>query len=120
MAWPENIALLRTVKRCNGLKLGLISNEGEGLTAYRVRKWGLRDLADFMVFSHCVHMRKPDPAIWQLALDLAQADVPEAIYIDDREMFVKIAAELGFTAIHHTSLAGTRQQLQELGLVVDE
>lgn len=118
--WPENIALLRTVKRANGLKLGLLSNEGEGLTAYRVRKWGLRELADFLVFSHCVHMRKPDHAIWQLALDLAQARPSEAIYIDDREMFAAIAADLGFTAIHHTSLEKTKQRLQELDLTVEE
>ncbi len=118
--WPENIALLRTVKRANRLKLGLLSNEGEGLTSYRVRKWGLRDLADFLVFSHCVHMRKPDHAIWQLALDLAQAEPSEAIYIDDREMFASIAGDLGFTAIHHTSLEGTTRRLQELGLTVAE
>lgn len=118
VAWPENIELLQHVKAANRLKLALISNEGEGLTNYRVRSWGLRDWADFLVFSHCVHYRKPDHAMWQLALDLAQAQASECIYIDDRDMFVNIARDLGFTAIHHVSLERTREQLAELGLSV--
>jgi putative hydrolase of the HAD superfamily len=118
VAWAENIELLREVKRLNGLKLGLISNEGEGLTNYRVQSWGLRDWADFLIFSHCVRLRKPDRAIWQLALDLCQAHAAEVIYIDDRAMFVDIARDIGFTAIQHVSLEGTRSALAEAGLAV--
>ena len=118
--WPENIDFLREVKLLNDLKLACISNEGEGLTSHRVKAWKLRELADFLVFSYAVHMRKPDPSIWHLALGLAQADVSEAIYIDDRPMFAEIARELGFAAIHHTSLADTRERLQHLGLRVPD
>jgi putative hydrolase of the HAD superfamily len=119
IAWPETIAFLQHVKTANGLKLALISNEGQGLAEHRSQSWKLRELADFIVFSHGVHMRKPDPAIWQLALELAQANASEAIFIDDREMFANIAGHLGFSSIHHVSLEKTRKQLQELGLVVD-
>ncbi|HEX4769349.1 MAG TPA: HAD-IA family hydrolase [Bryobacteraceae bacterium] len=119
VAWPDCIDLLRRVKTLNGLKLALISNEGEGLTNYRVRAWGLRELADFLIFSYCVHMRKPDRAMWQLGLDVAQARPEESIYIDDRPMFVEIAGNLGFTAIQHVSVESTRDQLARLGLAVD-
>jgi putative hydrolase of the HAD superfamily len=118
--WPQNIQSLARVKKANHLKVGLISNEGQGITEHRVDKFGLRDLADFMVISHCVHMRKPDPQIWKLALDLAQVTAREAIYIDDREMFAQAAADLGFSAIHHTSLCKTEEQLRELGLLVGD
>jgi len=116
-AWPDNIAFFKQVKQSNQLKMGLISNEGEGITAHRVGKFGLRQLADFMVISHYVHMRKPDHEIWRLALNLAQADPQEAIYVDDREIFVNVAAELGFAAVHHISLDNTRDRFRELGLV---
>jgi putative hydrolase of the HAD superfamily len=119
MVWPENVAFFKHVKQSNKLKMGLISNEGQGITEHRVGKFGLRQLADFMVISHYVHMRKPDHEIWRLALNLAQAHPHEAIYVDDREMFVNVAAELGFTAVHHTSLESTRTRFQELGLAVD-
>jgi putative hydrolase of the HAD superfamily len=117
--WAENIAFFARVKKTNGLKFGLISNEGQGITEYRVGKFGLRDLADFIVVSHCVHMRKPDRQIWQLALDMAQATPAESIYVDDREMFVDVAAGIGFTAIQHVSLESTRAQFQKLGLTLE-
>lgn len=116
-AWPENIEFFKLVKQANRLKMGLISNEGEGITEHRVGKFGLRQLADFMVISHCVHMRKPDHEIWRLALNLAQAGPREAIYVDDREMFVNVAAELGFTAVHYISLENTRNCFRQLGLI---
>lgn len=116
VAWPENIALFQQVKLANNLKFGLISNEGQGITEHRMGKFGLRSVADFMVISHFVHMRKPDAQIWQLALDLAQVTVQEAVYVDDREMFVQVAADLGFTAFQHVSLDETRRRFEDLGL----
>jgi putative hydrolase of the HAD superfamily len=116
--WPDNISLLRNIKQANQVTVGLISNEGEGLTQYRVRKFGLRTATNFSVFSCFVHMRKPDFEIWRLALNLAQVDASQTIYIDDRELFVGIAAEIGFTAFQHISLEVTRAKLQELGLLV--
>lgn len=116
VAWTENIDFFGLVKRKNGLKLGLISNEGQGITEHRVGKFKLRELADFMVVSHFVHMRKPDRGIWELALNLAQVKTDESIYIDDRPMFANIAAELGFTSIHHVSLEDTREKFRKLGL----
>jgi putative hydrolase of the HAD superfamily len=115
-AWPENIQFFQRVKRDNQLKLGLISNEGRGITEHRVGKFGLRDLADFMVISHYVHFRKPDLEIWRLALNLAQVTAEESIYIDDREIFADVAREMGFTALHHKSLENTRAELKKLGL----
>ncbi len=119
VAWSENIEFLKRVKRANQLKLGLISNEGQGITEHRIGKFGLRDLADFMVISHFVHFRKPDREIWHLALNLAQVKPSESIYIDDREMFAKAAAEIGFTAIQHVSLETTRERFRDLGLATD-
>ncbi len=116
--WTENIIFMKDVKQRNGIKLALISNEGQGITEYRIEKFGLRELADFMVISHFTGMRKPDPSIWKLALNLAAVRPEESIYIDDREVFAEIAASMGFISIHHTSLETTRNHLARLGLQV--
>ena len=118
IAWTDNIKLLSEVKLTNEIKLALISNEGQGITEHRVEKFGLRQLADFMVVSHCVHMRKPDAQIWNLALGLAQVTADQAIYIDDRAIFVEVAKDLGLTAFQHVSLEQTKQNLQQLGFQV--
>ena len=116
--WPQNIALFQQVKKANALKFGLISNEGQGITEYRMNAFGLREVADFIVVSHCVHMRKPDKQIWQLALDMAQVTPEQCIYVDDREMFVNVAAMLGFTAFQHVDLDSTHEKFRRLGLTV--
>jgi putative hydrolase of the HAD superfamily len=114
--WPDSITLFHRVKLANQVKLALISNEGQGITEYRMQKFGLPAIADFIVVSHCVHMRKPDAQIWELALNLAQVKVEQAIYVDDREIFVKRAADLGFTAFQHVSVEQTKQSFEKLGL----
>ena len=114
--WPENIAFFSRIKKINGLKLALVSNEGQGIARHRVDTFGLRDLADFLVISHCVHLRKPDRQIWQLTLDLAQVSAAESIYVDDRAPFAQVAADIGFAAFPHESLESTREQFKKLGL----
>ena len=118
VVWPENIAFFKRIKEANRVKMALISNEGRDLTEYRVRKFGLRELADFLIFSHFVGYRKPDREIWELALHLAQAQPAESIYVDDRELFVEIARQMGFTAVHHVSLEETGERLRQIGLQV--
>ncbi len=114
--WPENIAFMAEVRKLNQLKLALISNEGQGITEHRITKFGLGPVVDFMVMSHFTGHRKPDPAIWKLALNLAGVEAQQSIYIDDREVFAEFASRLGFTSIHHTSLESTRAKLAALGL----
>jgi putative hydrolase of the HAD superfamily len=114
--WPDSIDLFHRVKLANKVKLALISNEGQGITEYRMEKFGLPAIADFIVVSHYVHMRKPDAQIWELALNLAQVKVENAIYVDDREIFVQRAADLGFTAFQHVSVEQTRENFEKLGL----
>jgi putative hydrolase of the HAD superfamily len=114
--WPENIAFFSRIKKINGLKLALISNEGQGIARHRVDTFGLGELAEFMVISHCVHLRKPDRQMWQLTLDLAQVSAGESIYVDDRAPFAQVAADIGFAAFPHESLDSTREQLRKLGL----
>jgi len=114
--WPDSISLFHRVKLANKIKLALISNEGQGITEHRMEKFGLPAIADFIVVSHCVHMRKPDAQIWELALNLAQVKVEQAIYVDDREIFVQRAADLGFTAFQHVSVEQTKQNFEKLGL----
>jgi putative hydrolase of the HAD superfamily len=93
-----------------------VSNEGRELTVYRVKKFSLGSFMDFFVSSCFVHVRKPDPDIYRIALDIAQVAAENVIYIDDRAMFVEIAADLGIRGIHHRGHDTTRAALEELGL----
>jgi len=114
----DNIAFFQRLAQINHLRVGAISNEGRELTVHRIKTFGLTTLIEFFISSCFVHFRKPDTGIYRLALDIAQVAPEEAIYVDDRGMFVEIARGLGINSIHYQSLTETRQALEQAGLNV--
>ena len=118
--FPEMIHLVTQLKDSQGLKIVIVSNEGRELNAHRVQKFKLNRLADCFISSCFVHMRKPDVDILRLALDVAQVETSQAIFIDDTPMFVEIAEGLGIQSILHTDCKSTRARLSTLGLEVAE
>jgi len=115
-AYAEMIELVRRVKENHRLKVVIVSNEGRELTEYRLKLLDLASVADIFVCSCFVHLRKPDKAIFRLACDLAQAAPRQVVYIEDRELFVEVAAALGIRGIVHRGVESTRAALADLGL----
>ena len=118
-AFPEMIDLVCRLKARHGIKVAVVSNEGREVTADRIRRFRLDDFVDFFIVSAYVHFRKPDEDIFRIALDIAQAEPRQVAYIEDRRMFVEVAASLGLNAIWHRGLESTRDQLAALGLTLD-
>jgi putative hydrolase of the HAD superfamily len=115
-AYTPTMDFFRELKAAHHLRAVAVSNEGRELTEYRIRHLDLASVIDFFVCSSFVHCRKPDGAIYRMALDMAQVRPEQALYIDDRAMFVEVARGLGMHGIHHTSLESTRASLAEWGL----
>jgi putative hydrolase of the HAD superfamily len=116
--FPEMIELVSQLKLRVGVKIAIVSNEGRELNAYRMRKFNLNKLADCFISSCFVHIRKPDVDIFRLALDIAQVQASQAVFIDNTPMFVQIAKGLGMQSILHTDCKSTRARLSALGLHV--
>jgi putative hydrolase of the HAD superfamily len=114
--FPEMIDLYKRVKEKNGLKVVVVSNEGRELTADRIRRFDLKEFVDIFVVSSYVHFRKPDEDIFRIALDVAQAEPGEVVYVDDRLMFSEVACRLGMREIWHRDLDRTRAAFEALGL----
>ncbi len=115
-SFPEMIELVRRLKECYGLKIAVISNEGRELTEYRIRTFELGSFVDLFVSSCFIHIRKPDKDIYRIALDITQAAPGQAVYIDDRPMFVEVARSLEIRGIVHIGYESTKEQLAEFGL----
>ena len=115
-AYPEMIQLMSELKSAYSLKISAISNEGREMTEHRIRTFNLDQLIDIFISSCFVHFRKPDADIYRIAMDIAQVSAEHAIYIEDRPMFVDVASSLGIQSITHTSVAGTRKALENIGL----
>ena len=114
------IELFAQIKVRHGLKIIALSNEARELNAYRIRTFKLNKLMDAFVSSCFVQIRKPDAAIFRLALDIAQTPIREIVYIDNTPMFVHIAETLGIQSILHTDYESTRAKLAALGLHDDK
>jgi putative hydrolase of the HAD superfamily len=108
--------LFRQLKAEHDLKVIAVSNEGRELTEYRINECGLRSLIDVFVVSCFVGSRKPDEAIYRIALDICQTPLDGVVYIEDRELYVEVAESMGIRSILHKSYESTRAQLAELGL----
>ena len=115
-ACPGMIDLFAQIKVRYGLKIIAVSNEARELNAHRIRAFKLNKLMDAFVSSCFVQVRKPDAAIFRLALDIAQTPIREIVYIDNTPMFVHIAETLGIQSILHTGYESTCAKLAALGL----
>ncbi len=105
--FPEMIELVREVKSRYKLKVVAVNNEGRELNIFRIQKFGLTEAIDFFVSSCFVHARKPESAIYRIALDAAQARPEEVVYVEDRPFFVEVAEGFGIRGIVHKGLEPT-------------
>jgi putative hydrolase of the HAD superfamily len=113
--FPEMIEMVGKLKNQYCLQVAAVSNEGRELTVYRVQQFKLGTFIDFFISSCFVHYRKPDADFYHIALDIAQVNPEQVVYIDDRPMFVEVAQELGIIGILHTGQEETQKALEGLG-----
>lgn len=114
--YPEMLELMVDLKGRYGLKIGVLSNEGREINAYRIRKFKLDGFVDFFISSCFVRLRKPDADIFRLALDIAQVPAERVVYIENTPMFAQIGESFGIETILHTDFASTRARLASFGL----
>jgi len=116
----EMIAFIKKIKLQYGLKIIAVSNEARELNAYKIKTFKLNEIFDFFISSCYVQLRKPDAGIYRLAIDVAQIPINEIVYIDNMQMFVDVAKDLGITSIYHTDYLSTSKALAVLGLSVKQ
>ena len=118
--FQDMIAMVAQLKARHGLKIVVVSNESRELNAYRIRTFKLDGFVDAFISSCFVGLRKPDVNIFRLALDIAQTQPHQVLYIENTPMFVQIAEGLGIRSILHTDYKSTHAQLLSPGLLNDE
>ncbi len=115
----EMIALIKNLKERYQLKVVAVSNEARELNAHRIQKFKLTKIFDFFISSCYVHLRKPDVAIFQMALDVAQVSANEVVYIDDVQLFVDVAKTLGINGMRHSHYSSTKKSLATMGFILE-
>ena len=116
---PDVLAALRA----RGLRLGVVSN-ADGRIAAALAATGLDRHLDAIIDSHVVGVEKPDPRIFQMALDRCGVAPAEAIFVGDiYEIDVVGARSAGLTALLLDPLglyeAVDCERIERLGQLLD-
>jgi epoxide hydrolase-like predicted phosphatase len=95
-------------------KTALLSNAWDDLRQVITEKWHFEDVFDAMIISAEVRLTKPDPRIFQLALERLGVKADQAIFVDDMQRNVEGAKAVGLQAIQFKTSQQMRFDLELL------
>jgi len=97
--------------------LGALNNEARETNEYRFRHFGLWNYFRVALTSCYLGQRKPEPVIYQRALDILGRPAERILFIDDREDNVAAATAAGMKALHFQGADALRRDMQRLGVL---
>jgi putative hydrolase of the HAD superfamily len=97
--------------RERGLRLGILTNNVREWEPLWRSKLPIDEIFEDVVDSAFVGMRKPEPEIYELAVQRLGVEAGECAFVDDLQVNVDAARELGFHAVH---FGDTSQAIAEL------
>ena len=111
------LPILKELHARGQVQMGQLNNESRELNDLRLDRFGLKQYLSTFFCSAYVGLRKPDLAIYRLALEVLQKPASEVVFIDDRPKNAEAARSLGIHGIPYTGSAALRAELSELGLL---
>lgn len=115
---PDSRALADRLSSSRKVLMAAINNEGRELNDFRIKKFDLRRTISLFFSSCYVGLRKPDTAIYRLALDVAQRTGAESIFVDDRAENTEGARAAGMNAIQFQNVDQFKSDLQKFGVEI--
>jgi putative hydrolase of the HAD superfamily len=113
---PETLQLANELSRSGKYLMSTINNESKELNLFRIQTFGLCEIFSLFVSSCFVGLRKPEEAIYRLALDITQKPPEECCFIDDRPLNLDSASRLGMHVIRMENVEQLSQELESLGV----
>jgi putative hydrolase of the HAD superfamily len=116
--FPDTVAIARALSGSGRYRLMTLNNESAELNAHRLKHFGLVPIFSAFFSSCWLGAAKPSRRIYELALEMAQAEPAQSVFIDDREQNLAPARALGMHAIRFATADGLRRGLAALGVAV--
>jgi epoxide hydrolase-like predicted phosphatase len=108
--YEDSMTSLVTRARAAGIRTGLLSNSWGN--EYDRTDW--HEMFDAVVISGEVGMRKPEPGIFELAVDRMGLPADECVFIDDMAHNIVAAEQAGLVGIVHQTFDETAAELEAL------
>jgi epoxide hydrolase-like predicted phosphatase len=111
---PEVVAAARALR--GRYRVALLTNAWAGQADLIHEQLGLDVHTEFDVYVNSaeVGLRKPDPAIFHLALERLGVEPQQAVFLDDHLRNVDVARELGVHVVHFVDPATSLAELEAL------
>jgi putative hydrolase of the HAD superfamily len=110
------LGILAELAASNRYLLGALNNEAREINEYRFDCFQLRQFFRVVLSSCYLGLRKPEPAIYQRALDILGRPAERVLFIDDRPENVASATAAGIKAIRFQGAETLRRELVSLGV----
>jgi putative hydrolase of the HAD superfamily len=95
-----------------GIKVTILSDNVPERIIFLQKKYCFLDLFDDIVLSYEVNLTKASTKIFKLALSRIGIKHPkDVIFVDDREVNLKVAKKMGIKTIQYTSIRKLQQEL---------
>jgi len=108
----EMLDLVKQIRNMNKIKFVCMSNINSSHWSYlKKQKWDIWDIFDEFILSHEIHITKPDPKIFELAIKKAGCEPEQILFIDDGLNNIHSARELGIKAIRFIDLENLTKEL---------
>ena len=118
--YPEALAVVAGLRANADLLLATLNNESAELNRHRIDLLGLSRHFSLFISSGFVGTKKPDRAIYRLALALVQIEPERCVFVDDRELNLECASIEGMQTILYENPSQLRRELVGMGLAIEE
>ena len=112
----ESLALMQRLSRSCRYLMSTLNNESAELNLHRITSFGLQEIFKLFLSSCFLGVKKPDAAIYRLALKLTQQRPDRCVFIDDRALNLECAREEGMHTIQFQNVSQLEGDLRALGL----
>lgn len=116
--FPESLAFIARLAQSKKYLMATLNNESTELNGYRIEKFCLRNYFTAFFSSCYLGVKKPDEAIYVLALELTQRPAGECVFIDDRALNLECARWHGMNTIQFQNVSQLESDLRALGVEI--
>lgn len=115
-AHPEALAIVERLAVSGRYQLSTLNNESRELNEYRIARFELRRYFTAFFSSCFLGVKKPEEAIYRVALQVTQMAPEETLFIDDRALNLECAGGYGMHTIHYRDPERLVAALHALGI----
>ena len=118
--FPKALEFCGKISASRKYIMAALNNESREINEYRIKQFKLKNYFEVFFSSCYLGVRKPDIQIYRRVMEIMQRQPSACVMIDDRELNLECARELGLQTIQVNNLEQLKADLAKLGVTADK